>query len=325
MGIFKPTDPEAALRKVIDSERTLRDQLRLQRTTAETLAGEHQKAARKLLHDLADDVLIDKAEQKQITAEHRVANLSVTLSEADAKITDLENQLKTVIKDKLQAEASKVKDQHSSDLGTAGADLDRALQAMTDLAGKISSYCLDARGVHVFCGSAREELSAAVSMLRTILEASSFPPELVLRQPAPPPQALPQPAPQVAVFTDKKIRWIGADGTRCTMNRWHETSLPTALADRAIRIGACVPAGHDLHRSQKGWGKNPINPAWEACDIDLDNPDVPIDAAPNVHPLQLPDKHVAFERIDRGPGFNLKVPRNEAVPASATRELPKDE
>ena len=38
-----------------------------------------------------------------------------------------------------------------------------------------------------------------------------------------------------------------------------------------------------------------------------------------------PEIHTAFQRVDRGPGFNLKVSRNESIPATATRNLPPSE
>jgi hypothetical protein len=317
MGIFKPADPEVALRKAIDSERALRDQLRLQLTTAETMAGEHQKAVQKLLHDQADDVVIDKAEQKQITAEHRVANLSRTLSEADTKIADLESQLATVLDGKQRDEATKVIEQHAADLAAAGSDLDRALATMTNLAGRITPWCADAMGIHVFTGSAREELSAAVGMLQTILKAGSFPPERVLAKPAPPPAPLPKPEPTMQVCALKPIAWLAADNSIQVASRGEDIDLPPPLAKHALKIDAVCTMADPLRRTVKeGLGFKVGRPLYRNC-VKLSDNMPPDDGEREPYSDRRVVAPVKFTPAPLPPGFephpNVAPPRQAMV------------
>jgi hypothetical protein len=317
MGIFRSTDSEAYLRKSIDAERTLHGELEARLVSARKAAEDRRHAALKAVRDLADDRTLQALEEKQVAAGHRVQNLISERDDSTARLGDLESQLADVMVQKRQAEAAKVVEQHAADLVTVGATLDSALRDMSALAGKIAVYCIDARGIHIFTGSARGEISANISMLQTILKGA-FPPELVLAKPAPKPLPAPQPAPTVPVLSTKPISWHDADGMLHAEPKWKEVSLPVAAANRAVKIGAAVRQGDPLWK-QKGYG--PIySPKLSDC-VDLDY--APLNVPSGTEHQQPPEIHTAFQRVDRGPAFNLKVSRNEPIPASATRDLPK--
>jgi hypothetical protein len=320
MGIFKAADREATLQKSIDTERTLQGELETRLAAAKKIQIECEQASSKAHANLADRKTLEALVKEESVAGLHVKHGRTALDDSKARLANLETQLAVAVKDKLQAEANKAKEQCIADLSSVGATLDAALDDMSTLAGKIMRWCPDARGIHIFTASARNELTAATSMLQMILKSGPFPPELVLAKPAPPPVALRAPAPMVSLLSTKAIKWTSPDGMLHVEQKWKEISLPIAAADRAVRIGAAVLPGDPLWK-QKGFG--PVySPKLSDC-VDLD-PDAP---AASIEPLEsmLRETHSAFEKPVIGPKAEFKVPRGEPSLANATRNLPTSE
>lgn len=332
MGLFSKTDTEAALRKSIADETALRDELKSRLITAQTLATEAEKSAQKLHRDLADEATITKAEQKQISAGHRVANLSTTLAEVESKLADLETRLAAVLEERQRAANVAEIEKHAADLASKAPDLDRALEAVSNLTGEIAPWLPDAQGLHTFTTSARGEITAAVSMLQQLLKMHAKARPVFLAKPAPKSTFMPPaPVPTVQVCVLKPAAYFDINGMVRTASRGTDIELPPATAKHAIQIGACC-AMNDPRRQtiRQSLGTTIGTPLFRNCvqlDQDMVDPDrepfapEPIRRSPTLGPTTAIDP--LFQVVDRGPPRQATVARND-LDAIATRNKGKD-
>jgi hypothetical protein len=325
MGIFKPSDPEIVLQKSISAERALRDELDSRLVSARKIAEVRQHEARKAVRDLADDKTLQALEDKQVAAERRVQNLIFERDDSTERLADLERQLAHAVDQRQRKEEGDESETLDSRFAKNTTILDKAFDPVLADLEEINRRTPNELGFAMFLSQMRAEIPAAVEYQRQQLRgyiaavrAGGTP--AILPRPVPP-QPLPQPAPTTSVLSAKPIRWHDAAGDLHIEPKWKEVSLPVAVADRAVKIGAAVRPGHELW-AQRGWQMN--RPKLSDC-IDNDDPDAPV--KPSVVPLQTsePDVHSAFEKPTVGPAFTVRVPRNESVPATATRNLPSED
>jgi hypothetical protein len=270
MGLFN----KSIDRQLADTKAS-REALQSRLITAQQLVNDQKAAAQKAARD-GDDAALDKAEAKIRAGLIRVDTLIAALAEVDQNILQLDQQIREAADKAQRDEAAKVIEQCAADLGTAGATLDSALASMSELAGKIVSWCPDARGIHVFTASAREELIAATSMLQTILNSGSFPPALVLAKPAPPPAPMPQPEPTVQLCALKPITWLAADNSIQIGGRGEDIALPPPLAKHAVKLGAVCEMRDPRRRMVKeSLGLKVGKPLYRNC-VQLSD-DMPLD------------------------------------------------
>jgi hypothetical protein len=325
MSIFsKSTDKQLA------DARTSREMLQSRLVTARTLAAEHRVAAQKAARDDVDDAVLDKIEAKLRTTEIRVETLTAALAETDRHIRQLEQAAREAADKARCAERDKVVIQNIDRRTAAGAKVDSALEEYAAVERE-ASWCPDALAGLRFCEGARTELAAHTSMMQTLLKATmaAYPPELVLAKPLPPPAPMPQPAPTMHVTSLKPIAWM-VDGMVQIAAPGTDLDLSPATAQRGIKLGAVCEATDPRRKAIKQVGSFKIGkPLRRNCiDLDLDMPP-DNEAEPFREPVlrSVPPGTIdpRLTPVDRGPAIVMKVPRNEQVPASASRELPKDD
>ena len=269
------------------------------------------------------------AEQRKAEAAYRAAqdHVNITLTPAlktkQELVRDLQAEVDRIADEALRAKTAQDDNQLADEIADSHTAVSATLKHHAELHRRAALVVPEAKGIESFSCSAIGELQPADAVVirdlrshaRSVLAGGA---PASLPQPAPS-YVPPQPAPMAAVLSTKPIKWRDAAGDFHISPKWREVSLPIAVADRAVAAGAAVRPGHELWK-QKGWGSQ-NQPALSDC-VDLDNDsDAPLDAAKpaTVHEPQ-PE---IFHRVDRGPAYPLRVARNESVPATATRDLPK--
>jgi hypothetical protein len=102
----------------------------------------------------------------------------------------------------------------------------------------------------------------------------------------------------VRLFTTRPIKYRDENGRQCSAGKCVDHDLPAAVAERALKSGACVKLDNPSRATNLGnW---PGNYSLAAC-FDLDAAEA---AAPTA---TSPVVHSAFEVVDRGPAFKLRV------------------
>jgi hypothetical protein len=248
------------------------------------------------------------------------------------------------LKARQQASATKILQDHVPRLAKGIKMYVEGAAMVAEVTTEMLPYTPDARRLQLITGNAALETPEHAELLITVAKsvaqsiiaggpplAEHAPPPMLLRPGAKQP-SLPQPAETVAIFAIQPVRWKNAEGELQTSHRWSDIDVPPATAKKAIAMGAAVGMDHALRRQHHednsmafglGHGKNPVIPPPPETCLDI-GPDSAVDAAPadTAHQPQS-ELHTAFQRVDRGPKVDFKVPRNEDIPATATRDLPK--
>jgi hypothetical protein len=264
------------------------------------------------------------AEAKQITAEHRVKNLSVALAEVESKLVDLESRLAAVLEERQRAANVAEIEKHAVDLAAAATDLDRALESTVTLTAKLTPWCTDATGLNVFTGSARVEVAAAAAVLLQLLKMHANARPVSLAKPAPPPQPLPKPAPTTHVTALKAVAWLDHQGMVQTAAAGADIALPVKTAQRAIAINAVCEMNDPRRKTAKERIGFKIGVPLRRNCIDLsDNmpPDTEDPLAPA--PIMRSSVEPLFKETI-GPPRVIQVPSNPALPATASRTIKDD-
>jgi hypothetical protein len=106
-------------------------------------------------------------------------------------------------------------------------------------------------------------------------------------------------APTQIVFALRSVKWRDENGVQQLGAKFSDVYLPPQTAARALQSGACVRVDDPLRRKNKGWSTE-IPRADLAFDLDAD-------PATQEQPPSEPIQHSAFQALDRGPGYNLRV------------------
>jgi hypothetical protein len=128
------------------------------------------------------------------------------------------------------------------------------------------------------------------------------------RNEPPPMPVQPTREPMRKVMPTKPIKWTDPDTLQ--KRTWHSqvtVDLPESIAARAIALGAAVPVGHDLEKKARGIRKDMLPPDPSRC-VDLDK--VPVSKTGADAPAAI--SHSAFEPVDRGKPYVVKIPRQVA-------------
>jgi hypothetical protein len=306
--------------KALEAARANHAKLTQRLTEAQSMVDARRSAAKDLARNGAADSELDKAEAQLRAAVDRVDTLTAALAETAAEIKVHEAD-EAAAADKAQRESIATEvEQDAVTLAKAARQYLDGAAALAKITAKVSSYVPEFAGLNVVCNAAVIETPPLLEFGGLFMasyaegkRSGAFP----TATPAP------QPAPMALVLSTKSIAWRDIDGTLRTEPRLSAVTLPIATADRAVKIGAAVRPGHDLWK-QNGLG--PIaKPKLSEC-VDLDNPDLPINAAPlqpatvkpptgKVVPLQQqplpPDVHSAFEKPTIGPPRQMSVARND--------------
>jgi hypothetical protein len=106
--------------------------------------------------------------------------------------------------------------------------------------------------------------------------------------------------PTVRVFAVKPLRWKDESGSERACGKFVDCDLPAATAKRALACGAALELTNPARKANLGtW---PGNYSLAAC-FDLDAGSPSANAAPQHDPIV----HSAFQPIDRGKPFTLKI------------------
>ena len=159
-------------------------------------------------------------------------------------------------------------------------------------AGAIANYLKNA------AGEAEIALAVCIADLRAAAMAISEGREKIPEVPPPPePVQVVAPPTTERVFLINPIAWTSEDGTRRRAPRNDFVSLSPNHAARARERRATIPLTDPRVKTLRVQSQ-PM-PEWHHC-IDLDN----------VEPSTAePVKHSAFEKVDRGPAYTIRVPR----------------
>jgi hypothetical protein len=118
-------------------------------------------------------------------------------------------------------------------------------------------------------------------------------PAAMPKVPEPPAKVVPKvPEPLTRVFAVKALRWRDQDSKERSCGKYVDADLPPLTAKRALAIGAAVPLHHEARKGKGSW---PGNYSLSSC-LDLD-----------VVEQHDPIVHSAFQPIDRGKPFTLKI------------------
>jgi hypothetical protein len=162
------------------------------------------------------------------------------------------------------------------------------------------------------------EIPVSVKMNRSELKfrvAAVRAGQAVVAEPAPAPIPLPKPAPVVQVCVLKEgVAWLDSQGVVQIAGRGADIDLPPKTAQRAIEIGPCVGVSDPRRRKLKeGYGIKVGRPLFRNC-VQLSDGMVDPDREPFADPIvrSVPPATIdpRFTRIDRGPGFQIQVARN---------------
>jgi hypothetical protein len=230
-------------------------------------------------------------------------------SDIAALVASLEDATAQAADKKLRSETSAAIEAIADEVERAGAAFDAGAAVLAETTGRAAAIIYDATGLQVFTANVRSEVPAAIKMIASILRdrahatiSGTAPASLPKVALAPKPVQLPPPAIETVFFL-RAAKWTDVEGKLHLIPKFGDGELPPEIAARALALGAAVPID-DPRRRQFGCQSLPL-PNVEWC-TNLDNSD----AAPNT---AEPVIHSAFEKLDRGPAYTIKAPR-EATP-----------
>ncbi len=303
MNPFKP-DPEKKLAHDLDAARASRDALVIRLKAAELAVTERRTAAQRLARDGADDAMLDAAEADLRRAQDRVATLTAALGEIEQQVTEFECARDDLAGKKLRAETAAAIEKLAQELAQAAAAFDTGSSQLAETCNRIAPIVLDCYGLQAFAMNARAEVPAAVKMITGILKDRA---RATLDGNAP--ATLPKPAPDVApeqmvpppkivtVFFLRATKWKDSEGKTRLIPKFSDGELPPAVAARALAVGAAVAVTDER---RKKYGSQSLPPPNEEWCFNLDDA---------TEPSREPVQHSAFEVVDRGKPYALKVAR----------------
>jgi hypothetical protein len=298
------SNPEKAADQKLAETRNARDKLAGRLAQAQGAVTESNAALQQLAVQGADDAALAAGEAKLHEVERRVTTLTAGLAEIESLLAALETERAEMQDKKTRTATNAATVALADELVEAGLAYDASTAALAEVAGRAVAVSYEATGLHIFSQSSRTEVAAAtevVSMLlrehgRAVLNGSA---KAAMPKPEPVP-AKPVPVvrePLTQVFATKPLKWLDQDGKQRSSGKCVDVELPGKAAARALAIGAALPINHPERK--KNLGQWPGNYSLASC-FDLDAPD----AAPPQHD---PVVHSAFQPIDRGKPFTLKI------------------
>jgi hypothetical protein len=251
-----------------------------------------------------DDTALDLAETAERAALHHLGTMREAHEAADKLLALLESQLATVADEKMRSATNAASLALADELIEAGA----AFDATTALLNEVCERCLavtpEARGLHIFTASSRIEVGVACEVVAEELRQhgravlNRLAPAALPKVPEPPANVAPKVPEQLTrVFATRAVRWRDASGSERCSGKFLDIDISAAQAERALASGAALPLDHPERKRNLGsWpGHVSINNCYD------------LDAAPDAVPQHDPIVHSAFQPIDRGKPFTLKI------------------
>jgi hypothetical protein len=303
MAFFKEA-PIKSLTRDRDLAKANCDRLALKLHDAEANVIATKSLAQRAALD-GDDGGLDAAEAAERAALHRHGTLSAAHTEAAKLLALLESQIVEMLDKKTRTATALATNALADELVEIGAAYHASTSALNEVCSRVLTFTTEANGLSVFLTSSLIEVAAAIRVVNEVLKqhsrsvlnglAKAEMPK-VPEPPAKPVAAQPK-APTVRVFSTKPVMWL-EDGQRRSGGKCCDLDLPVAVAERALSSGACVKLDHPSRATNIGrW---PGHYSLSVC-FDLDS-----EAAPSGSATE-PTIHSAFQPIDRGKPFQLKI------------------
>jgi hypothetical protein len=252
----------------------------------------------------ADDAALDLAETAERAALHHLGTMREAHEAADKLLALLESQLATVADEKLRSTTNAATLALADELIEAGRGYDASTALLNEVCQRALAVTMEANGLCVFTASSRIEVKVATEVVAEELRQhgravlNRLAPAALPKVPEPPAKVAPKvPEPLTRVFTTKPIKWLDADGKQRACGKFVDADLPAATAKRALASGAALELSNPARKANLGtW---PGNFSLGAC-YDLDG-------AGGAVAQHDPIVHSAFQPIDRGKPFTLKI------------------
>jgi len=280
MAFFNKTDPaekhQRDLEAKLTAARASRDDLVARRNVAETAAATHREKACKLAAEGADDKTLSAAENAMRREQDRVATLSDALMKTESTIADLEREIAQVVDQRCRAETAAAVNALVEKWGTVRSAFNAVINEIVDLARESAAITLDAHPLKVFVEAVQAQVPPETEFVASVLQGhakavlNGAAPASLPKPPEPAPVVVVEQPPQTrTVFATHSLKWT-ENGRQRTALAFEDVTLPLELAEKALRIGACVPQSHDMRKTHKGarGGYQPDPDAIGVVDLD---------------------------------------------------------
>lgn len=192
------------------------------------------------------------------------------------------------------------------DFAAVAKELDSATSKMAGIAERAAVIAPEAGGLKAYCDASKVQIPDAVALIATLLAnhsaavlSGSAPP--TLRSPEPPfVEPVKERPLTVQLFALRAVRWKDETGQQQIGGKFRDVYLTKSAAARALAIGACVEISNPLRRKHHGWSTE-VPRLDRADDLDAAEP-----ARQARTPVE-PELHSAFQPVDSGPAFTLRV------------------
>jgi hypothetical protein len=298
-------NPEKAAEKKLAETTASRDALTVRLVAAQGAVAESNAALQRLAVQNADDATLGAGEAKLRDAERRVATLAPALAEIETLLATLEADRAEML-DKKQRDATHAKVFELADeLVEVAAAYDASTAALADVCTRALTVSNDMSGMAVFTAASRTEVGAAIPTLAEVLRAygrqvlnREMPAEYPLPEVPFVPEIVTKPATK-HLFALRGISWK-ENGVLRVAQKFTDVDLPVKYAAKALKTNACCEIDSPLRNKStlNQWGGH-LPP--ESC-FSLDGEPV-TDIA---EPREIV-QHSAFEIVDRGPSYTLRV------------------
>jgi hypothetical protein len=246
-----------------------------------------------------DNAAFSLAVSAEGAALHRASATREECDEANKLVAQLEGQIAEALDAKTRVSTDTTCNATANEVDEYKRDLRDVLARGTSLYVRAFAITQEARGMLAFVQSALLETVAANGVIaeeirqygRSVL--NKLAPAAMPKVPVPPAKVVPKvPEPLTRVFAVKALRWRDQDSKERSCGKYVDADLPPLTAKRALAIGAAVPLHHEARKGKGSW---PGNYSLSSC-LDLD-----------VVEQHDPIVHSAFQPIDRGKPFTLKI------------------
>jgi hypothetical protein len=303
MALFQKSNPEKTAEKTATDTRASRDATAARLAVARGAVIECTTALHQLAIQGADDAALAGGEAKLLDAERRVSTLAPALAEIEARLATLEVRRAEMLDGKTRAATNAATLALANELIEAGRAYDASTALLNEVCTRALAITMEANGLVVFTASSRIEVKVATEVVaeelrqhgRAVLNGLA---KAEMPKPAPPAvKVVPvAPEPLTRVFATRAVRWRDADGAERCSGKFLDIDVTAAQAQRALASGAALPMSDPARKANLGsW---PGHVSINAC-FDLDKNQ----AGPQHDPIV----HSAFQPVDRGKPFTLKI------------------
>jgi hypothetical protein len=301
MAIFSKS-PEKLLTDNRDAAKKNAERLAARLADAEANVIATKSAAQRAALD-GDDATLDLAENAGRAALQRHVTILAAHAEAGKVLADLETQIAETTDKKTRTATAAATNNLADEIIEAGDNYLTATKLFHAVCARALTVSMEAQGLETFTRASGIEVAAALPVVaevlreygRAVLQGFAKA-EMPTAEPAAvKPLPIAKPATR-QLFATRAISWTEGDLLRIG-RKFTDVELPIQIADRAIKARVCVEMNNSARNRQtlNAW---PSTPSPASC-FNLD-----ADAATPQHDSVV---HSAFERVDRGPAYQLRV------------------